>query len=99
MIRGTTPQHTFLFPFDPATCSEIIVTYQQKGIDVLEKTLPDMTIDSTANTVSYRLTQEETLGFDEGFVRLQVKAKVGNNVMASAIMNVPATEILNEEVI
>lgn len=99
MIRGTTPRHTFIFPFDPADCSEIIVTYQQKGVDVLEKTLNDMEIDSTENTISYRLSQEETLGFSEGFVRLQVKAKVGNNVMASVIMNVPATEILNEEVI
>lgn len=99
MIRGTTPQHTFEFPFDPADCSEIVITYEQKGIEILEKHIGDLTIDSEENTVAFRLTQEETLAFGVGYVEVQVKAKVGNNVMASEIFTVPASRILDEEVI
>ena len=75
MIRATTPKHIFYFETDPSIYSRILITYQQNGSTILEKTKEDLTIEETTapcdveKTVYaawFRLTQEETNKFQAG---------------------------------
>ena len=50
MIRATTPKHVFLFDADPSVYSKILITYQQNGAIVLEKTKDDLTFDTVEDT-------------------------------------------------
>ena len=79
--RGTTPTHIYEVDKDLRTIEVLFLTYKQ-GDDcnertVLEKTLADFTI--TEDTVTTKLTQEETLAFcpDEK-VRMQFRGKFPN---------------------
>lgn len=72
MIRATTPKHIFAFDMDPSLFSKMLITYEQDGCIVLEKTEDDMTFDTvtdsqTGDVIEYvawvRLTQEETARF------------------------------------
>lgn len=99
MIRGTTPTHIFRLPIDTGTIKELRITYRQLGHTVLEKTEAD--VETQAETVQFTLTQEEALLFRASYkVDLQVKVLLaGGAVMASKIMPVSVSEILNEEVL
>lgn len=99
MIRATTPTHTFTLPIDPTTCEKIIVVYSQFGEVVLKKEETDMTLNGQEKTVSYILSQEETKLFSPGLVQIQVRVKQGSTVMASKQIDIPAREILDDEVI
>ena len=61
MIRGTTPQHTYMIPFGTEHISKVRVVYSQYGQVVLTKEV-DTFQDECSFTVC--LTQEETLRFD-----------------------------------
>lgn len=72
MIRGTTPTHTFTLPFDTSMISKLRVIYQQSDRTVLVKTEKDCTMEG--NTISYKLTQAETLRFDSNTtVEIQIR--------------------------
>ena len=64
MRLGTTPKHTFTFPFETELIQELKITYSQNKKIILEKYLSDCEVDK--NSVSYKLTQEETFLFAEG---------------------------------
>lgn len=99
MIRGTTPTHIFNLPFAASTISKLRLTYAQNGDTVLEKTETDCTFDG--NTVSVKLSQEESLLFEEQYkVELQLKAlTTDGETMATAIKAISVGRILNEEVL
>lgn len=99
MIRGTTPTHIFRLPIDTGTIKELRITYRQLGHTVLEKTESD--VETQEKTVQFTLTQEEALLFRASYkVDLQVKVLLADgSVMASKIMPVSVSEILNEEVL
>ena len=74
MMRGTTPTHTFTTDVDLTDAEVLYVTYKQNGRVVVEKTLEDVKV--TAEAVTVRLTQAETLGFSPiGRVRMQIRAR------------------------
>lgn len=102
MYRGSTPLHTFTFPFDIGDLSEIIITYNQKGNNVLEKRKEDL--DISGNVASFRLTQEESYIFDPlNRVKIQVKILTGDGIVEfsdmvyTSVKEVLNTEILGEE--
>ena len=103
MIRLTTPTHTFVFPenIDPAELDWLRLTYAQNGEILFEKELADMTIDG--QTVSIKLTQEETKLFSaqnlNSYVQVQMRVGIGDTAMATKIYNVPVADVLNGEVI
>lgn len=100
MIQGTTPMHSFTFPEDPSSFSEIEITYQQLGVILFQKYKKDLTFDDD-KVAKFRLTQEETLMFAlDSPVRIQVKVLTsGNDVLASQIFDVPVKEILNRNIL
>lgn len=72
IIQGTTP--TFIFTFTDISASDISVAYfhiAQSGSVVIEKELTDATVDTDENTMSFTLTQAESLSLST-----KIKAKV-----------------------
>ena len=59
--RACSYQATIKTPKAPSTYSEILVTFQQDGLNLIQKTLADLETDE--NNVIVNLTQEETAKF------------------------------------
>lgn len=99
MRRGTTPVHTFYTDADLTKAEAVFLTYQQDGETVLEKTGEELAI--LEDSVSLRLTQEETLAFRlKGRVRIQIRARFPDgSAIASEIVQCAPQEILKEGVI
>ena len=99
MIRGTTPSHIFQLPFNTDTLKEIRISYAQDDIVIVEKTTEDCTLE--ADTITVKLTQEETLKFIHGkTAKIQLKVKLlDGNTLATYPLRVDVGEILNEEVL
>lgn len=99
MIRGTTPTHTFTLPFSADTIDKLRLTYSQSGSVVFEKTEADVLM--SGKKLEYTLTQEESLSLQESKqVEIQLKIKnTAGSVVASKIMRLNATTVLNEEVL
>lgn len=62
--RACSYSATIKTPKAPSSYSEILVTFQQNGINIINKTLEDLTIDGDAFIV--QLTQPETAQFTDG---------------------------------
>ena len=93
MRQWTTPINEFDVDIDLTECEVIFLTYQQHGKTVIEKTKEDMTI--TENTVTVKLTQEETGMLDPNVeVEMQFRVKYadgfapGSNVMCTDVEKV-----------
>lgn len=103
MRRGTTPTLILEMPAEIPVkdFEEAVLSVEQRNKIVIEKRLSEMTIDEAANTMEVVLTQEETLLLQDSRVAdVQVKVKfTDGSVIASEVIRVPVSEILNEEVI
>ena len=99
MIQGTTPTHKFNIPIDASTIKSVRITYAQQGNVLLTKETADCRIDG--NIVELKLTQEETLLFNE-FSSVQIQMRIltiGGDALASELMRVPCGAILDKEVL
>lgn len=66
IVKGTTP--TIKWAFSTVDVSTIISAYlivRNKKTVVMEKSLTDATVDTTAKSISWTLTQAETLSLKE----------------------------------
>ena len=99
MIRGTTPILEFELPFDTSQLTEAYVTLSQNDAIVLDKPLSDCKCGG--NTLTVRLTQEETLMLDcKCDTEIQVRAKtLEGDALASNIIRVDTGRILKDGVI
>lgn len=99
MRRGTAPTHTFTLPLDANAIKTVQVAYAQAGRVVLTKQTPDIIMDG--NSLSYKLTQQETLLFDASErVEIQVRLlTAGGDALASGIISIGVERILNDEVL
>lgn len=100
MIRGTTPTHTFMLPFDTKTIDKIKITYSQLDKIILTKSNKDITLNGKQATII--LTQQETFNFSEknGPVSIQVRVvTTGGDVLASKIMTAGVGKCLDSEVL
>jgi len=98
IYRGSTPIHTFVLPFDLENITNIYITYQQNGCNVLHKTMADnfedFSVDMDAREISVRLSQSDTLVFTCGrqyknnLVQIQVRVLFeSGTVMTSDVIN------------
>lgn len=97
--RATTPKQTFTLDLENvADLSEILITYAQRGVIMIERTKDSMIIED--NKVSFRLTQEETLSLRDNIpVEIQVRVFTSdNNALGSDIFEVSVGRVLNDEV-
>lgn len=99
MRLGSTPKHTFTLPFETDLIQELKITYSQSKKIILEKYLADCEVDK--NSVSYKLTQEETFLFaNDVNVECQVRVlTTTGDVLASNIRIVTAERCLDGEVL
>lgn len=93
MRRGTTAKLTLTSDFD-WTDYTLQLTLEENEIELVF-TEDRLTVNQ--GIVEVTLTQEETLKFNKK-VQAQIKAKLGNSVIATDIANIPVLPILNEEV-
>ena len=62
IIRATTPKITFKYKtVDVSDIAKTVLTIKQNGTTVVERDETTMTTDTTEKTISWILTQEETL--------------------------------------
>lgn len=99
MIRGTTPTHRFVLPFNTDMIQTVQIIYAQNDEMVLTKGNDDCTLDG--NTVSIKLTQQETFLFTEDVcVEVQVRVLTHDkDALASHVMRVHCDECLSDEVL
>lgn len=98
MRVGSTPTHTFTFPFLARECQEIKITYSQGCKVILEKHIDDLTL--SGNTAQVTLTQDETFRFDE-CKPINIQARVLRNgyALTSDITQVSVYRCLDDEIL
>lgn len=95
--RGTTPVNTFNVNVDLREAT-IYVSYAQRGRVIVEKTGHDLFVTETS--IETTLTQEETLCFRPGEVRIQIRYVMSDGTAdASNIIETTSEEILKDGVI
>lgn len=98
MVRGTTPENIFKLPFILDDVKSLYVTYSQGDTVVLDKAIDDVIIDG--NTITVRLTQEDTLKFSNAQVNIQIRFKTNQEkAMASNIISTYVNNVLKDGVI
>lgn len=99
MIRACSYTATIQTPEDPTTYSAILVTFQQDGVNVIEKDETELTFDG--NTVIVKLDQSETKQFVCGKkCFLQIRCyKAQYNAPGSKIWAIDVCPALNDEVL
>jgi hypothetical protein len=87
MIRGTTPTIYVAFGVEIESLNEFKIIFEQEGKENLVKRQDDCVIDTETNVAYTKLSQKETLAFDERkLVKIQAKALTKDgNVIASDI--------------
>lgn len=102
MYRGTTPVIILNIKnehFDMDNIKLCHVTIEsENGLNKIVYENP--TIVAEDKRIMVQMTQEETLKFDVGFIKIQMKIKLQNDsVISSQIVRTRLNEILEEEVI
>lgn len=99
MIRGTTPLMRFCLPFNADLLDEVYITIAQNGETVIEKSMKDC--DTDENNLAFRMTQEDTLKFEDGqWVEIQMRVRMkSGEALASQIERTTVQRILKDGVI
>lgn len=97
--RGTTPNQIFTVDADITQAEVVYLTYKQGNMTVLEKEKEELTI--TKDTVSFRMTQEESLLFERnGEISMQIRARFSDGTaIKSNIVKTSSDHLLKEGVI
>ena len=99
MIRACSYTATIRTPEDPTTYSAILVTFQQDGVNIIEKDESDVTFED--NTVIVQLDQTETKQFachKKCFIQIRCY-KAQYNAPGSCIWAIDVCPSLNDEVL
>lgn len=104
MYRGTTPTYIFIPPegLDLTEAQNVYITFSgENGCEIFTKTGEDLEV--TAESVSVYLTQQETLQFPNGRIKIQINWTYQDGAKtkraASEPMYITANPNLIEEVI
>ena len=86
-------------PEAPGAYSEVLVTFQQDKMNVINKSLSDMTIDDGGFIV--KLTQAETAKFSSpGCIKMQARCYASEyNVQGSEEWKIPVLPALNDTIL
>lgn len=98
MYRGTTPTLQFYLDFLLEDEKEVFITFVQNNKIVLEKSINEIekSVADDGNTIlSFKMTQKETLLFDEETIEMQIRIKFENGeAIASNIFKTYINDIL-----
>ena len=105
--RGSTPTYTVtISSSDPsvsiatiiAAIEDIFITFEQEGVSEITKHGDDLTWGE--DSVSFYLTQQDTLSFEEGSIEIQIRVALPNDMaMGTDIAADTVGRVLYEEVI
>lgn len=97
--RACSYEATIKTPVAPSNYSAILVTFQQNGVNLVEKTLQDLTL--TATSIIVKLTQAETAQFEaKKKAYLQVRCYASTyDAPGSAVWDISVEAALNDEVL
>lgn len=102
MIRGTTPTITMILPntVNVDNIASAIVSIEQFGKEVIKKTTSDILKNNDNNSLSIKLSQEETLSLSaNNKTILQLKVKTfTETVIASLPQSLVIHDVIDEEV-
>lgn len=59
-------------PIPVSEIQSLYIVFKHHSLTLLEKTLADCTVDEESQTISCRLTQEESLSFPKGQIRRSI---------------------------
>lgn len=94
MRRGTTPElQIAVNGVEVGKLTKMYLTLKQNNYEITI-TEDDIGIDEADNLIKIPLTQEQTLGFKDGYVNIQLRAMVDDSAIASDIKSVPIEHIL-----
>lgn len=102
MYRSTTPKIILRvkdpgFDLNEIDICHVSLKAESNGHSIL---IDDPVIDTEERTISFSLTQEQTLGFNLGTIKIQIKAKMNDgSVVASKVVRTKMNEILEEDVL
>ncbi len=106
IIRGTTQEQYFAYPFSTSDISSIRITYSQNNKIIIDKNTNDIILDSLSDVAQVTLSQEETLSFkkpektNEDLILIQVRILLNNEqAYASTIMKERLMDILTDNTI
>ena len=96
--RGTTPTITIESSGLDLTLLDALWITLRQGSREITKELPDLTV--TSDVISFRLTQEETLAFnDTQRIYVQIRYLIGDEAYKTNVISCEAGMILKEGVI
>lgn len=101
MYRGTTPAFSFKLntDIDFEQIEELYITFRSQ-LNELSFSKQDCTINNEQKTISIRFTQEQTLEFSPGDVRVQIRIRVGKDrAYATPVKTINISQILKDGVI
>ena len=101
ILQGTTPSIRYPFKTTDLDVSNVIgVEFSIKHKDVLQiHGLDDVIVDTTANTITYHFSQEETLAMDPGdYVYYQIRCKLtDNNTVGTVKEKAKVADLMSKE--
>lgn len=102
ILQGTTPTLTIAVDQDDLLLSDIVeleLTFQQVG-DPVYKHMPDVTIDTETNTISYHFTQEETLALiPTRLLNWQIRFRMPDgNIIGTTVAQISVSDLISDEV-
>ena len=97
--RGTNPENTFTLPFELTAPQQVWLTYAQDDVIIIDRDKETITI--SGNTLTVKLTQDETLKLDHRKqVQVQIRALTADGVaIRSNIKEYSVSKILKDGVI
>lgn len=100
MRRGTTPIITVRTDRDLRPYPAVVLTLEDRTGRRVEVAGPGGAMTVTAEGVTVKLTQQQTLSLCSGTVKLQLRAvDAGGNAVASGILYTALEDVLKEELI
>lgn len=106
IIRGTTQEQYFAYPFSTSDIASIRITYSQNKEIIIDKNTEDIILDSLGGIAQVTLSQEETLSFkkpeniNEDLILIQVRILLNNGLAyASTIIKERLMDIITNDII
>ena len=95
MKRGSTPTHSFCYPFAYDDVKTLLLTYKQKGKIILRKGKEDMTAENGVWSIT--LTQEETNLFSKGTAATMIRGLLQNGRVATLEEEIFSVEDVHDD--
>lgn len=81
---GSTTTFPFILPVDSKYLTKCVITFRQGGENILNKQLNDYGVKTHDKNLIVKMSEEESLLFSKDYtVFVQVKLKIGNNILVS----------------